>query len=343
MKKIVKLIILALALFTTIKVTYAYFTTSTDSVNVFNARSYSIIFNGNGGTFKKYTSNIKNGKITNVPTPTRNGYTFRGYSNTPNGIINYSSLSININDISNNEIYAVWEIRSYFVDANSIIDGTTYDSGLAGHTFDVWVENILVADDVIDWNQTLNYGTKVRIKTNAVTGRNTSYDETKTISGITTLNPSWSTNTYESHFYLNGSHILTTYNLYGTTVSTPNTSASALGYDANFYYLSGYTPLTSWTQPNYTIGFNINIAEYGCTITFGTRSVSNANAQLTKLHNAGYTHCISAGTGVGCYSNYSSALELYNNGWNILPRSGSGYSIYKSMSCDSGWSTEAKR
>src|SRR5574344_215029 len=105
MKKIVKLIILALALFTTIKVTYAYFTTSTDSVNVFNARSYSIIFNGNGGTFKKYTSNIKNGKITNVPTPTRNGYTFRGYSNTPNGIINYSSLSININDISNNEIY----------------------------------------------------------------------------------------------------------------------------------------------------------------------------------------------------------------------------------------------
>lgn len=35
--------------------------------------------------------------------------------------------------------------------------------------------------------------------------------------------------------------------------------------------------------------------------------------------------------------------KLYNKSWNILPKSWSGYSVYKQISCDSGWSTYKRR
>ena len=44
-----------------------------------------------------------------------------------------------------------------------------------------------------------------------------------------------------------------------------------------------------------------------------------------------------------CEGNANHVLNIYNNGWNILPRSGNGYSIYKSMWCDSGYGVEARR
>lgn len=342
MKKTIKLMLLSLALFTTIKVTSAFFTTSTNNISIFNTKGYKVVISANGGTFNNNSIPISHNVVT-LPTPTKIGYTFKGYSNTSNGNIDYLG-NVNIDNISENGIYAIWNINSYTVDINPVIDGTTYSSGLAGFTFDVWIDGNLVGDDVIDWYQSVNYGSTLRVKTNSATGRNTNYDQTVIIgTNAISLNPSWGTNTYESHFYLNGSHVLTTYNVYGTTVNTPNTSASALGYNSNFYYLNGFTPWTSWIQPDYAIGFDINIAEYNCVATFGTRSTSNANAQLTKLQNAGYSICYVSGKGVVCVANYSAVQALYNNGWNILPKSGSGYSIYKSMSCDSGWGIEENR
>ena len=341
MKRILKLSIFIIALFTTISFTSAYFNTSTTTISKFNTKGYEIKINANGGTFSN--SAIISHNSVSIPVPTRTGYSFSGYSNTLNGSVNYSS-NINIDSINANGIYAIWNKNSYVVDINSIIDGTTYNSGLNGFTFDVWIDGTLVADDVIDWCQNVNYGSTLRVKANNVTGRNTYYDQTITIgTNSVNLNPIWTTNTYQSDFYLNDGYITSTYNKYGATISTPSLSASSLGYNSSFYYLSGYTPWTSWTQPDYTVGFSINIAEYNCVATFGTRSVSNANAQLTKLQNAGYNICYVSGTGLVCPSNYSEVNTLYNNAWNILPRTGSGYSIYKSMSCDSGWGVEASR
>lgn len=337
MKKIIKLFLLSISLFTSISVTSAFFKTGTDIISVFNTRGYEVKINANGGTFDNTLSVVGTNAI--LPTPSRTGYTFLGYSNNSNGSIDYTAGGNNIDNINENGIYAVWSVNSYTVDVNSIIDGVRYDSGLSGFTFDVWVDGVLVADDVIDWCQSVNHGSTVRVKSNNATGRNTSYDWTATIGTSTIyLYPSWTTNTYQSDFYLNGGYITSTYNKYGATISTPNLTASSLGYNSNFYYLSGYTPYTTWTQPDYTVGFSIDIAEYVCTATFGSRSVANANAQLSKLQNAGYDFCYVSGTGIGCTSNYSAVQAIYNNGWNILPRSGSGYSIYKSMGCNSGWS-----
>ena len=184
---------------------------------------------------------------------------------------------------------------------------------------------------------------KVRVKANGLTGRNTSYDQTFTVgTSPVEIKPSWTTNTYEAHFYLNGTHRLTTYNKYGAYISTPNTSASALGYDGNFYYISSYTPWETWYQPDKAVGFTINIAEYHCAATFGSAGNSNATYQKNKMAAAGYV-CNVSGAMIVCEGNANHVLNIYNNGWNILPRSGNGYSIYKSMWCDSGYGVEARR
>ena len=344
MKKTSKILILLLAIFTTLNTTFAYFSSSSNIVSRFNTKSYEININGNDGIFGS-SSVVVSKDSTTLPTPTRLGYTFKGYSDKQNGEIIYSTNINNMNEINNLNIYAVWEINSYIVDVNPVIDGIAYNSGLSGFTFDVWVDEKLVADDVIDWYQSVAYDSSVRVKTNSVTGRNTSYDKTFVIgTSSMSIEPTWSTNTYEGHFYLNGVHRLTTYNKYGSTISTPNTSASALGYDSNFYYISGYTPWTTWIQPDYAVGFTINMSEYNCTASFGSVSSSNADAQLLKIKNAGYGFCRNAGWGaVECTSNYSNVIALYNNAWNFLPRSGSGYSIYKQIGCDSGWSTYSRR
>lgn len=308
--------------------------------------TYSISYDLNGGTIsgEKSTYNVE--EDFTLPTPSKTGYSFIGWTGS-NGNTKQMTVTVPKGTTGNLNYVANWSANSYLVDVNPIIDGVTYNGGLSGYTFDVWINGTLVADDVIDWCQNVSYGSTVRVKTNSLIGRSTNFDETVTVGTSTiNINPTWTTNTYESHFYLDGVHRLTTYNLYGAYISTPDTSASALGYDSNFYYLSGFTPWTTWYQPDYAVGFTINISERTCRATFGTLSNTNANYQQTKFHNAGYSNCNinpSNTKEVVCSGTYSNVLSAYNSAWNILPYSGNGFSRYKDMSCDSGWSTYATR
>lgn len=420
MKKILKIIPFVIAIFITVMVTHAYYSTSKTMPSIFETDGYVFKLNASGGYFEKNDSiYVVNGSTT-LPTPKKNGYSFLGYSNSSNGEVNYS-ISINdVKQIDDKEIYAKWKVNTYsisynlnggqisgnkttynvednftlpiptrtgytfqgwtgsngntpqtsitipkgttnnlsytanwsintfVVDVNPIIQGTTYNSGLEGYTFSVWLNGNLVAENVTDYyNGSINYGSTLRVYVNDKTGYSvTSFrDNTWTVTSSFNINPSWGVNTYESHFYLNGVHRLTTYNTYGAYISTPNTSASALGYDGNFYYISSYSPWTTWYQPDYAVGFTINISEYNCMASFGSAGSNNANYQLKKLQAAGYNFCtVNSGWGaLECSGNYSKVINLYNNAWNILPRSGSGYSIYKQISCDSGWSNVQRR
>lgn len=308
--------------------------------------TYSISYDLNSGTIsgEKSTYNVE--EDFTLPTPSKTGYSFIGWTGS-NGNTKQMTVTVPKGTIGNLNYVANWSANSYLVDVNPIIDGVTYNGGLSGYTFDIWINGTLVADDVVDWCQNVSYGSTVRVKTNSLIGRSTNFDETVTVGTSTiNINPTWTTNTYESHFYLDGVHRLTTYNLYGAYISTPDTSASALGYDSNFYYLSGFTPWTTWYQPDYAVGFTINISERTCRATFGTLSNTNANYQQTKFHNAGYSNCNinpSNTKEVVCSGTYSNVLSAYNSAWNILPYSGNGFSRYKDMSCDSGWSTYATR
>ena len=344
MKKVISLIIFIITLFLSLNKTLAYYDLSDTHISTFKTDKYVININPNGGIFSDTEVVIKDNKIT-LPLPTKTGYTFVGYNNSNNENISYKTDIENIAKINNNNIVAKWDINNYIVDINTMIDETVYSSGLIGHTFDVFINDELVADDVINFCQNIEYGSSIRVKTNNTTGRTTNYDKSFILGASQlNINPTWTSNVYEGHFYLNGVHRLTTYNKYGNTVATPNTNAGSLGYDSNFYYISGYSPWTTWIQPDYAVGFSINIAEYNCTASFGSSNTTNVLFQLNKIQNTGYGFCHDGGWGaVECTSNYSNVIGLYNNIWNILPKSGSGYSIYKQMSCTSGWSTVQRR
>ena len=418
MKKKSRFIFIAiiLALFCSLSATMAYFSSSTDIVSIFNTKDYVFKLNAKGGKFNSEGVTVSNGK-TNLPTPTRSGYTFLGYSSSSNGNTDYTTSINNVDEINDKEIYANWQIitysisynlnggtisgqktsynveesftlptpsktgysfagwtgsngntkqqsvtipkgtinnlsytanwsvNSYQVDVNPVIDGTAYNSGLSGYTFDVWVNGTLVADDVADWCQNVAYGSKVRVKTNSLTGRSTDYDKTITVgTSNTTMSPSWTIGTYQGHFYYNNNVIAVTNNKYGSRISTPSLGVGSLGLSSDFYYISGYTAWTTWTQPEYAVGFSIDVAEYNCSASFGSAGASNASYQLSKLQAAGYNFCALNDWGaIDCWGNYSKVMGLYNNAWNILPRSGNGFSIYKQIGCDSGWGTYDRR
>ena len=190
----------------------------------------------------------------------------------------------------------------------------------------------------------MHVGDKVRVIANQLVGRNTNYDETKIIEEETNFNPTWTINSYNAEFVYNNSVIATTTNKYGTRVTTPNLIPSNLGFHDSFYEITGYTPQESWTQLDHTMRFNINVSERQCTASFGSATQANAEYQLMLINRVGYNFCHVTNWGsVECTANSSRALDLYYNVWYILPRSGNGYSIYKQISCTSGWTTYERR
>ncbi len=152
----------------------------------------------------------------------------------------------------------------------------------------------------------------------------------------------WNTNMYPSNFYYNNNYITSTYNNYNAWVSTPNIDASNLGLDSRFYYIDNYYDTDGWIQKDYPMSFNISVNGYSCTSSFGSAGSGNAEQQLAKVRAAGYYSCyLTDWNSIECTSN--GYPELYNNIWNILPRSGAGFSRYKQISCDSGyWATETR-
>lgn len=423
MKKVIKLAILIIPFLLSLNETLSYFNTNTSFINVFTTKSYVLKLNANGGYFNSEDISIKNNS-TVLPTPTKSGYTFLGFSDSISSDINYSTNIDNIDLINNKNLYAKWKTitytisynlnggtisgqktnytiedtftlpiptregylfsgwtgtdlstptqtvtisksignrnyianwntNSYYVDVNPILDGVQNNAGYSGYTFDVYVNGTLVADDVSDWANNINYGSTVRVVTNEKTGHSSGFDQTITVeTGTNEIKPSWSRNTYQGHFYyINTSGVSTfwtaTNNKYGDYISTPSVdNVGKFGYNDNFYKFVDFSAWTTWYQPDYAVGFTVNIAERTCRATFGTLSNSNANYQQTKFHDAGYSYCNVNPTNtkeVVCNGTYSQVLSAYNSAWNILPSSGNGFSRYKDMSCDSGWSTYATR
>ncbi len=152
----------------------------------------------------------------------------------------------------------------------------------------------------------------------------------------------WNTNKFPSNFYYKEYYIITTYNNYNELVSKPSINASNLGLDTRFYYIDNYYDTDGWIQKDYPMRFNISAKGYNCTSSFGSASGRNAEQQLAKVKAAGYNNCyLTSWNSIECISN--GYPELYYNIWNILPRSGAGFSIYKQISCDSGYSTYETR
>lgn len=311
-----------------------------------SVNQYTLTINPNGGSWggtgSNSTATQNYGTTKTVGNPSRTGYTFTGW--TQSGTCNLNNTTFTYG-AGNCTLTANWSINSYTVDVNPVLDGNQSNTGFGGYTFDVYINGTIVADDVQDWCQGVQYGSTVAVYVNGKTGHNAGNASGTVGAGSLELKPWWSRNTYEAHFYVGSNFWTRTYNKYGDYVSTPAVAnVGQFGYDDNFYYFSGFSPWTSWYQQEYAIGFSVNISERWCSATFGSASSSNAAAQLTKAQNAGYGDvCRQTGSNISCEGASSRVLGIYNNAWNIFPSSGSGYSRWKGISCDSGWGNSGTR
>ena len=126
--------------------------------------SFAVAFDPNGGTVSPTTKRVQVGeKYGTLPTPTKAGNTFLGW---------FTDLSegeqITEDSVFDSEggitLYAHWSVNSYYLDVNGKLDGNTSGSlGVYG-TFDVYINDSLVANDVNDYYQTVPYGSTYEIK-----------------------------------------------------------------------------------------------------------------------------------------------------------------------------------
>lgn len=98
---------------------YAHWTATT--------RSYTVTWNGNGGTPSQSSSSFHyNDVLGTLPTATRTGYTFKGWSTSVNGSVNVSTTTKVTGNVT---YYAVWQINSYTLTVIAGTGGTVSGSG----------------------------------------------------------------------------------------------------------------------------------------------------------------------------------------------------------------------
>lgn len=158
-----------------------------------NIITYNISYDLDGGSISNQPLNYNVEKSITLPTPSKTGYTFIGWSGT--GIIDKNtSVTIPKGSTGNRNYTANWQRNYYSVDINSIIQNVKYGDGLSGFTFSVWINNSLVANNVKDFYKTdLVYNDVIRVVVNNRTGYSIKSfkDQSWTVTSNLEINPSW--------------------------------------------------------------------------------------------------------------------------------------------------------
>lgn len=90
-------------------------------------KNYTVTWNGNGGTPSKSSSSFHyNDALGTLPTATRTGYTFKGWSTSANGSVNVSTTTKVTDNVT---YYAIWQINSYTLIVNASTGGTVSGAG----------------------------------------------------------------------------------------------------------------------------------------------------------------------------------------------------------------------
>lgn len=164
-------------------------------------KNYTVTWNGNGGTPSKSSSSFHyNDALGTLPTATRTGYTFKGWSTSANGSVNVSTTTKVTGNVT---YYAVWQINSYTLTVTAGAGGTVSGSG------------------------TYNYGATATLKATPSAGYhfvkwsdgNTNASRTVTVTGNATY-----TATFERDPYLNLDKTSLTFEAAGGTQTIKVTS-----------------------------------------------------------------------------------------------------------------------
>lgn len=164
-------------------------------------KNYTVTWNGNGGTPSKSSSLFHyNDALGTLPTATRTGYTFKGWSTSASGSVNVSTTTKVTGNVT---YYAVWQINSYTLTVTAGTGGTVSGSG------------------------TYNYGATATLKATPSAGYhfvkwsdgNTNASRTVTVTGNATY-----TATFEQDPYLNLDKTSLTFEAAGGTQTVKVTS-----------------------------------------------------------------------------------------------------------------------
>ena len=164
-------------------------------------KNYTVTWNGNGGTPSKSSSSFHyNDALGTLPTATRTGYTFKGWSTSASGSVNVSTTTKVTGNVT---YYAVWQINSYTLTVTAGTGGTVSGGG------------------------TYNYGATATLKATPSVGYhfvkwsdgNTNASRTVTVTGNATY-----TATFEQDPYLNLDKTSLTFEATGGTQTVKVTS-----------------------------------------------------------------------------------------------------------------------
>ena len=164
-------------------------------------KNYTVTWNGNGGNPSKSSSSFHyNDALGTLPTATRTGYTFKGWSTSASGSVNVSTTTKVTGNVT---YYAVWQINSYTLTVTAGAGGTVSGSG------------------------TYNYGATATLKATPSAGYhfvkwsdgNTNASRTVTVTGNATY-----TATFEQDPYLNLDKTSLTFEAAGGTQTVKVTS-----------------------------------------------------------------------------------------------------------------------
>lgn len=305
---------------------------------------YKIIYDLSGGESNELVNEYTIEDEFVLPIPKKENSTFLGWTTNDNIVPNKEYKIIRG---TSGDLYfkANWQDPKYKIKVVSMIDSNPYNSGREYYTYNVWINDELIHEDIYNYEDELAKGTKIRIQTIQKDGFETTYDKTIILENDYVFYPEWKVYEYDSEFYV-GSYLAgITRNKFGEKVGTPYINLENFGYSNYFFYVGGFTPRESWYQKAYTLYFDTNIEEFQCMTSFGSDSLNNAYYQLSILQQNGVNFCgvNPSWNAVECHGNAMKVLDLYNKGWNYLPYSGNGFSRYKQMTCNSGYSTSYNR
>lgn len=296
--------------------------------------NYSVSYNMNGGSISgQKTSFTIEDSAFSLPTPSRTGYTFAGWTGS-NGTTPQTSITIGAGSSGNKTYTANWNPIMYYFDVNHTLAGSGIGSSTAEGvgTFDVYINGSLVANDAGDYYAQHQYGSTWEIKDikaksgysyNGVSG-----GLSGTLTGTTATTLNWGITNYTISYNLKGGSAsnITSYNVRTNNFTLANPSLSGWNF-------SGWTGTglgsasTSVTVYRGSTGNRSYTANYYRTISGsagGVASASDTGYHLWK-------------TEINVY--WTGAADSY---WNIngryaYPEEDLYPNVSASVYCDGAW------
>lgn len=191
---------------------------------------------------------------------------------------------------SENRICSSFSEPTVMLDVNPVIDGTVHGGGMSGFTFDVYINDVLVADNVTDFYQNVPYNAAYRIVPNKVANYDSEGTEGYVGSGASVSYPVWKLSTiygYRSATGYGGWAASTSSSYYKTTWAQNWACGSHVEKSCGWHWPCGNDSCKTWRCNNTTVANSCtlyaDVTSWGSVTTVGTRNEALAKKSTTVM------------------------------------------------------------